>query len=80
MQIINMQEARKHFSRFVDQAASGEEILIARSGRPIARLVPLALPEKTPRKLGIGQGRFTMPENFSTLHNDEIQHMFETGK
>lgn len=80
MQTVTIQEAKKHLSQFVDLAASGEEIVIARSGKPVARLVPLALPEKPPRQLGLGQGRFTMPEHFSTLNGDEIQNMFESGK
>ena len=41
MQTVNIHEAKTHLSRFVDQAAAGEEILIARAGKPIARLVAL---------------------------------------
>ena len=41
MQTVNIHEAKTHLSRFVDQAAAGEEIIIARAGKPVARLVPL---------------------------------------
>lgn len=80
MQTVNIHEAKTHLSRFVDQAASGEEILIARAGKPIARLVPLASDSDKPRVLGRGKGRFTLPENFSQLHQDAIQRMFESGE
>lgn len=77
MQTVNIHEAKTHLSRFVDQAAAGEEILIARAGKPIARLVALAETENKPRTLGLGKGTFNLPENFSSLHNEAIQRMFE---
>jgi prevent-host-death family protein len=80
MQTVNIHEAKTHFSRFVDQAAAGEEILIARAGKPIARLVPLETDSDKPRVLGQGKGRFSLPENFSQLHQDAIQRMFESGE
>lgn len=51
MQTVNIHEAKTHLSRFVDQAAAGEEILIARAGKPVARLVSLASTERKPRAL-----------------------------
>ena len=42
MQTVNIHEAKTYLSRFVDQAAAGDEIVIARAGRPVARLVALA--------------------------------------
>lgn len=41
---INIHEARSHLSHLVDQAAAGREVVIAKAGKPLARLVPLALP------------------------------------
>ena len=40
MRTVNVHEAKKHFSRLVDLAAAGEEIIIAKAGKPVARLVP----------------------------------------
>jgi prevent-host-death family protein len=77
MQTVNIHEAKTHLSRFVDQAAAGEEILIARAGKPVARLVALAEPELKPRKLGLGKGKFSLPDDFSSLHGEAIQKMFE---
>lgn len=79
MQTVNIHEAKTHFSRFVDQAAAGEEIVIARAGKPVARLVALAPAGATPRQLGLGKGRFTLPADFDAMSAGEIQSMFETG-
>lgn len=80
MQTVNIHEAKTHLSRFVDRAAAGEEILIARAGKPVARLVALVTEEGSPRVLGLGKGRFTLPDNFARLNEDAIQHMFESGE
>ncbi len=80
MQTVNIHEAKTHLSRFVDQAASGEEILIARAGKPIARLVALDTQKTQPRKLGLGETRFSIPADFSHQHDDAIQRMFESGE
>lgn len=77
MRTVNIHEAKTHLSRFVDQAAAGEEILIARSGKPVARLVALSQPDLQPRTLGLGKGKFTLPDDFSRLHDETIQRMFE---
>ena len=48
---VNIAEAKAHLSALVDRAAAGEEIVLSRSGRPVARLMPLA--ERMPRQPGI---------------------------
>ncbi len=80
MQTVNIHEAKTQFSRFVDQAEAGEEIVIARAGKPVARLVALANPESKPRKLGLGKQQFNFPVNFDSLDAVEIAGMFEQGK
>jgi len=77
MQTVNIHEAKTHLSRFVDQAAAGEEIVIARAGKPVARLVPLLSAAPTPRILGLGKGKFSLPEGFNEMSVIEIQGMFE---
>ncbi len=79
MQTVNIHEAKTHLSRFVDQAAAGEEIIIARAGKPVARLSPLQTRATTPRTLGLGKGKFTLPDEFDTMNATEIQDMFEKG-
>lgn len=71
MTTINIHEAKTHLSRFVDQAAAGEEIIIARAGKPVARLVPLDT-LLTRRKLGIFKGRLNVPDDFDAPLPDEV--------
>jgi len=77
MLTINIHEAKTHLSRFVDQAAAGQEIIIARAGKPVARLAPLVPLPVAPRVLGLGRGRFSMPADFDAIGTLEIQGMFE---
>ncbi len=76
MQTVNIHEAKTQLSRFIDQATQGESIIIARAGRPVARLMPLEAVKKT-RALGLGKAIYSLPTSFDTLHTDEIQAMFE---
>ncbi|MBF0610640.1 MAG: type II toxin-antitoxin system Phd/YefM family antitoxin [Magnetococcales bacterium] len=79
MSIVNIHEAKTQLSRYVDQAATGEEIIIARAGKPVARLMPLA-PMVSERKLGLGKGKFTYPNDLDSMHAKEIQDMFDFGQ
>lgn len=63
MQTVNIHEAKTHLSRFVEQATAGEEIIIAKAGKPVAKLVPLTA-APAPRKLGIFQGKLNVPDDF----------------
>jgi prevent-host-death family protein len=69
---INIHEAKTHLSRIVEEVAAGAEVIIAKAGRPVARLVPLE--SVAPRKhLGLLRGAFTVPEDFdSPLPNDVL--------
>jgi prevent-host-death family protein len=71
----NMHEAKTQLSRLAERAANGEEIVIARNGRPLARLVRAE--ERRPRKLGIWQGRVWTSDDFDDPLPWEIQKHFE---
>ena len=77
MGAINIHDAKTHFSRLVDQAAAGEEIIIAKAGKPVARLVPLAPAEKKPRVLGILRGLAVVPDGFDDPLPDDLLDLFE---
>ena len=64
MQSVNMLEAKSSISRLVDALERGveSEIVIARNGKPAARLVPIEPPAAGPR-LGVAKGRFKLPES-----------------
>lgn len=76
MTIITVGEAEIHLFKVIKQTAAGQEIVIAKAGKPVVRLVPLTEPEQRPRVLGSGRGRIKVPQNFNVLHADTIQHMF----
>ncbi len=78
MQKVNMHQAKTHLSRYVDLAAGGEEILIARAGKPVARQVALSAEQSQQRSLGLGKAHFKIPDQFDTLHQDLIEQMFPT--
>ena len=65
MVTVNMHEAKTHLSRLVERVEAGEEIVIARAGRPVARLMPLAPRDMRPRVPGSIRGRIHVPNDFN---------------
>jgi prevent-host-death family protein len=61
METVNVHEAKTHLSRILERVERGEEVVIARSGRPVARLVPIAGKIREPGRL---KGRITVSEDF----------------
>lgn len=78
MNAINIHAAKTHLSRLVDAAASGEEIVIARTGKPVARLVPLeSALRPSRRQLGRLTGRINVPGHFDAPLPDEVLDSLE---
>ncbi len=77
MRQVNMHYAKTHLSRLVERAAAGEEVVIARAGKPVARLVALTPTKKKPRRLGVLKGKFKVPDDFDAPLHDEILDAFE---
>lgn len=71
----NMHEAKTHLSRLAERAADGEEIIIARDGRPVARLT--ALEPQPRRRLGLAKGEIVIGDDFDDPLPEEIQRAFE---
>jgi len=63
---VNIHEAKTHLSRLVERAAAGEEIVIAKAGRPMARLVAYERPAR-PREMGGWEGRVWIADDFDEL-------------
>lgn len=78
MRTVDISVAKAHLSRLVDEAAAGEEIVITKNGKPIARLCPLASPKRK-RVLGRLEGKLIVPDDFDRLYEDEIRELFEKG-
>jgi len=75
---VNIHEAKTHLSRLVDRAAAGEEIVIARAGKPVARLVAYQ-PPVTARELGTARGQIWIAPDFDEV-DEEITRLFEEGE
>lgn len=78
MSTVNMLEAKTNLSRLVEAVESGaeDEIVIARNGRPAARLVAVKQTTDVSRRIGLAKGRFKVPDDFDR-DNDLIRKMFE---
>jgi prevent-host-death family protein len=71
---VNVQEAKTHLSRLLARVEAGDEIVIARGGRPIARLV--SIQERPVRTPGAARGEFSVPDDFDAPLPDEILSAF----
>ncbi len=78
MKTVNIHAAKTHLSRLVDDVAAGGEVIIAKHGRPMARLVPLAT-EPRQRKLGGLAGRVQIPDDFDDPLPDDVLKLFTGG-
>jgi prevent-host-death family protein len=78
MRIANITEAKAQLSRLVDAALAGEEVVIARAGRPLVRLAVVA-PDDRPRDLSVGywHGRVRIADDFDAPLPDEVLGAFE---
>ena len=77
MATVNIHHAKTHLSRLLKQVEDGEEITIARAGKPVAKIVPME--PKTPakkREFGFLKGRSTIPDNLVDFADAEVDEMF----
>jgi prevent-host-death family protein len=75
MKLINIQAAKTHLSRLVEEAAAGEEIVLAKAGRPFVKLVPCTA-STTPRQLGGWEGAMQIAAGFDDV-DSAITQLFE---
>jgi prevent-host-death family protein len=75
MKHVSVHEAKTHLSRLLRRVACGEEIIIAKAGRPVARLLPFEPSRR--RELGVDQGIFEVPEDFDAPLSEEVLGSFE---
>jgi prevent-host-death family protein len=76
MQTVNIHAAKTQLSRLVDEAAAGTEIIIAKAGKPVAKLGPLTQARKK-RKLGVLAGKLRVPDDFDRPLPQEVIDSFE---
>lgn len=77
MRTVNIHDAKTHLSRLVEEAAKGEPFVIAKAGRPMVKVVPLAGAAEHPAgRLGFMAGAFGTPDDFDRLGAEEIGRLF----
>jgi len=77
MTTVNIHAAKTNLSRLLEEAAAGAEIIIAKSGKPIARLTPLTDGPKRKRTLGLLAGQAVIPPDFDEALPEETLADFE---
>jgi prevent-host-death family protein len=77
--LVNLYEAKTHLSSLVEEVAAGEEVVIAKAGRPMARLVPLQA-VSTPRVPGGWEGKVSVSDDFDApLDREDLASWYETS-
>lgn len=74
--IVNIHEAKTNLSRTVDEVAAGAEVLIAKAGKPMARLVPIQR-KPAKKRLGLLKGKITVPDDFNAPLPAHVMAWFE---
>lgn len=75
MTTVNIHEAKTHLSRLLDQAAQGDGIVIAKAGKPVARLTAIDAPQ-SPKRLGFMAGHMQVPDDFDRMGDADIAGLF----
>jgi prevent-host-death family protein len=76
METVNIYDAKTHLSHLVDKAASGEDVVVSRNGKPLVRITRLE-PRKRRIKFGLLKGKLTVPDDFDAPLPDEVLAGFE---
>lgn len=75
MKTVNLHVAKTHLSRLVDEAAAGEEVIIAKAGKPMVRLVPVA-PKRRRTGFGADKGKIWISDDFDAPLPDDLLRAF----
>lgn len=75
METVNIHRAKTQLSKLIERVSEGEEIVIARGGKPVARLVPLE--RRRPRGLGRMKGRIRIARDFNAPLPEDLLDLFE---
>ena len=67
MTVFNIHEAKTHFSTVIEHVFNGEEVVITKAGKPVARIMPFATNNKSPRIPGIDKGKLIIKPDFDAL-------------
>jgi prevent-host-death family protein len=77
METVNMHDAKTRLSKLIERAAQGEPFIIAKAGKPMARVTAVDSPETgKERRLGFLKGQFQVPDDFDRMGEEEISQLF----
>jgi prevent-host-death family protein len=76
MEKVNIHQAKTNLSRLIEEVSNGAEIVIAKAGKPVAKLVPLTAPKRV-RKLGTLKGKIKIPDDFDAPLPAKVIASFE---
>ncbi len=80
MKTLNIHYAKTHLSRLVEEARKGESFVIAKAGKPVAKVTPLDAPTVVQvRRLGFMSGQISVPDDFDRMGGEEIDRIFGGG-
>jgi len=78
METVNMHQAKTHLSRLIGRLASSGGFIIAKAGKPVAKIVPFSAPNTSKAKrLGFMAGQLRVPADFDRMGGDEIEGLFD---
>jgi prevent-host-death family protein len=79
MKTVNIHEAKTHLSRLVEAAAKGEPFIIAKAGKPLVKVIAIEAPA-APKRFDFMKGQFTVPDDFDTMGQQQIETLFYGDK
>jgi len=77
---VNVHEAKTHFSKLLARVSAGEEIVIAKAGKPVARLIPIGRQEAKKRVPGIDKGKIWMSKDFDVMSDRDLRDWYRGGE
>jgi len=76
MKTINIHAAKTHLSRLIEEAANGEPFIIAKAGRPMVKVTRCEPSRFAHERFGFMKGRISVPGDFDTMYQKQIDSMF----
>ncbi|MCL2283662.1 MAG: type II toxin-antitoxin system prevent-host-death family antitoxin [Fibromonadales bacterium] len=76
MQTFNIHEAKTHLSFLIDNAMKGNPFVIAKAGKPMVKVVPIAFEEAQKKRIGFMKGKISTPNDFDSMGQKEIENLF----
>ena len=81
MKTVNIHEAKTHLSKLLEDASKGESFVIAKAGKPVAKVMAIDTPVGTKiRRIGFLVGQVSVPDDFDQMGREEIEKMFGGGE